>query len=57
MIKNKLALRIVQNCQITFKDVFVPDENKLEKVTNFQTGPNVVLMHSRVVIPWLAVGL
>ncbi|CAD8062535.1 unnamed protein product [Paramecium primaurelia] len=57
VIQGKLALRIVQNCQITFTNIFIPDENKLESVTDFQNGPNQVLMHSRVIVPWIALGV
>lgn len=35
VIKNKLALRIVQNCDITFENVFIPDANKLPKAQDF----------------------
>ena len=35
VIKGKLALRIVQNCQITFTNLFIPDENKLEAIKDF----------------------
>lgn len=56
VIKNKLALRIVQNCQLSFQDVFVPEENRLPGVKGFASVTEV-LMHSRVSVPWLAVGL
>ncbi|CAD8071213.1 unnamed protein product [Paramecium sonneborni] len=56
-IKHKLALRIVQNCQITFKDVFVPDENKMPKAKDFQNGVTQALQHSRVGVPWIALGI
>lgn len=35
VIKHKLALRIVQNCQINFTNVFIPEENMLPKATDF----------------------
>jgi acyl-CoA oxidase len=34
-IQHKLPLRIVQNCDITYTDVFVPDDCKLEKTKSF----------------------
>jgi len=36
--------------------VFIPDANKLPKVQGFQSVSQI-LMHSRVSIPWLAVGI
>jgi acyl-CoA oxidase len=57
VIQRKLALRIVQNGHITFKAVFVAEEEKLEKAKNFATGPNVVLNSSRIMVPWVALGM
>lgn len=45
-IEGKYALRIVQNADITFKDVFVPSNAKLEKAEDFVTGANQILMKS-----------
>jgi len=56
-MKNKLALRIVQNCHITLKDVVVSESQKLPKATDFQNGTNKVLKHSRVFVCWLAAGV
>ena len=39
-MENKYSLRMVQNADITMKDVFVPDKNKLTHAKNFATGTN-----------------
>lgn len=39
-IEGKYALWIVQNADVTFKDVFVPANAKLEKADDFVTGAN-----------------
>jgi acyl-CoA oxidase len=56
-IKHKLALRIVPNCQIHFNNVFIPEENRLPKATDFNKGTNTVLKHSRIFVAWIAVGI
>ncbi len=55
-IEGKYALRIVQNADVTLKDVFVPANAKLEKADDFVTGANVILMKSRLNVAWAAVG-
>ena len=55
-IKHKLPLRMVQNCQIYFRNVVVPAENKLPKAIDFIKGTTIILKHSRVLICWVAVG-
>lgn len=55
-IKYKLPLRMVQNCQIYFKNVVVPAENKLPKATDFIKGTTVILKHSRSLVCWVATG-
>eukprot|EP01017_Pseudomicrothorax_dubius_P026320 TRINITY_DN2928_c0_g3_i1.p1 TRINITY_DN2928_c0_g3~~TRINITY_DN2928_c0_g3_i1.p1 ORF type:complete len:411 (+),score=95.07 TRINITY_DN2928_c0_g3_i1:117-1349(+) len=56
VIKNKLALRSVQNCEIRFNNVFIPEEEKLPKATDFN-ATNQILRHSRVFVPWAALGV
>ena len=57
VIKNKLGLRIVQNCNLTFKDMFIPDENRLPKANDF-SATNKILAHSRaIIIPFLTYGV
>ena len=55
-IENKFSLRIVQNADIDMKNVFVPDNNKLTKATNFATGTNVILESSRLGVAWMVAG-
>ena len=56
-IKNKYALRMVQNGDITLTNVFVPENNRLAKATDFATGTNVILEHSRIKVAWCATGI
>lgn len=56
-IKYKLPLRIVQNCQITLNNVIVSADQKLPKATDFASGTNVVLKHSRIYVCWVAAGI
>ncbi|CAI5492629.1 unnamed protein product [Closterium sp. Naga37s-1] len=55
-MENKIGLRIVQNGDITLKDVFVPDCDRLPGVNSFQ-DTNKVLAVSRVMVSWLPVGM
>lgn len=57
MIKNKIGLRIVQNCTITLDNVVVPESQKLPLAVDFQNGTNKVLKHSRVFVCWIAAGI
>jgi acyl-CoA oxidase len=57
VIKRKLALRPIQNCDIYFKDVFVSDENKLLGPDGFTEGVNRVLNSSRMFVPWVSIGM
>jgi len=56
-MEGKWSLRIMQNAEMTFKDCFVPDSNKLTKSKDFATGTNAVLETSRLVVAWMACGL
>lgn len=56
-IEGKLSLRSVQNCEIHFENVFVPEKDRLEKTKDFATGAGLVLKHARVIASWAAVGL
>jgi len=42
-IENKMSFLMVQNQDILLKDVFVPDNNRLEKAKDFNSGTNVIL--------------
>ncbi|EGR31915.1 hypothetical protein IMG5_099950 [Ichthyophthirius multifiliis] len=57
VIKNKLALRMVQNCQIQFNNVHIPEENFLPKATDFQKGTSKILLHSRLIVCWITFGV
>ena len=41
---------------LEFKDVFVPDKNKLAKADNFETGLSKCLMESRLTITYMFIG-
>jgi acyl-CoA oxidase len=56
-IEGKYSLRSVQNCNIFFDNVFVPEECRLEKTQDFASGAGKVLKHSRVNVCWAAVGI
>ena len=48
-IQGYQSLRIVQYADMTFEDVFVPDNNKLEYATDFERSTGSVLLSSRVI--------
>lgn len=48
---------MVQNADIVLDNVFVPDRNKLAKATDFATGTNKILEHSRIKVAWGAAAL
>lgn len=48
---------MVQNADITFENVFVPDNNKLTHAKNFATGTNAILESSRLGVAWMIAGL
>lgn len=55
IIKYKLALRIVQNCQINFDNVFIPKENKINGAKSFSITTQM-LTNSRAFVVWIVVG-
>jgi len=57
VMKNKLALRTVQNCNIKYKDVFIPGENKLPRADQGFASINELLGNSRVLVAWVTVGV
>lgn len=57
VIKHKLPLRMVQNCQINFNNVFLPEDSKLPKANDFNKGTGAILKHSRIFVCWAALGL
>lgn len=54
-IEGKWSLRMTQNADITFTDVFVADKNKLTHAKDF-SSTNTVLESSRLVVAWMACG-
>jgi glutaryl-CoA dehydrogenase len=54
-IENKIALRTVQNADITLEDVRVPSEFKLAHANSFR-DTNKVLKVTRLAVAWQAVG-
>lgn len=54
-IENKQALRIVQNADITFTDMVVPEANRLQGSTSFRDTA-AVLRLTRAEVAWAAVG-
>ena len=54
-IKDKMALRIVQNALITLTDCKVPESDRLQKANSFKDTANVLRM-TRAGVAWQAVG-
>jgi len=54
-IRNKIALKVVQNGLITLKDVRVPEENHLQAGTSFRDVARVLKM-TRYLVGWEATG-
>lgn len=55
VIKNKIALRVVQNAQVTLSDVRVPAENRLAHANRFADTAKVLKM-TRAGVAWIATG-
>src|SRR3954452_2169450 len=54
-LKDKIALRAVQNALITLDGVRVPEENRLQEARSFRDTANVLRM-TRASVAWSAVG-
>ena len=54
-IQNKIALKVVQNGEITLKDVRVPEENHLQAGKSFRDTARVLRM-TRYLVGWEATG-
>src|SRR3954452_20332288 len=54
-MEHKIALRAVQNADITLTDVAVPETHRLQEANTFMDTANV-LAHSRSAVPWEAAG-
>ncbi|GJN37410.1 hypothetical protein PR202_gb26362 [Eleusine coracana subsp. coracana] len=55
-IENKIGLRMVQNGDIIFKKVFVPEEDRLPGVNSFQDISKVLAI-SRIMVAWQPIGI
>ena len=55
-IENKIALKVVQNGQITLKDVRVPEANRLQGGNSFRDTARVLRM-TRYMVGWMATGM
>lgn len=54
-IENKIALRTVQNADIVFEDVRVPEADRFAGISSFE-DTNQLLRGSRIMVAWQAVG-
>jgi glutaryl-CoA dehydrogenase len=54
-IENKIALRVVQNGEITLKDCMIPEENRLQRDLSFRDTARVLRL-TRQYVAWEAVG-
>jgi glutaryl-CoA dehydrogenase len=54
-MRNKIALRVVQNAEITLDNVRVLEENRLEKATTFRDTAGVLRL-TRAGVAWMATG-
>jgi alkylation response protein AidB-like acyl-CoA dehydrogenase len=54
-LDDKIALRAVQNAEITLEGVRVPEENRLQGATSFRSTADVLRM-TRASVAWSAVG-
>ena len=54
-MKDKIALRVVQNAYITLDGVRVPEENRLQEANSFRQTA-AVLRQTRAGVAWMAVG-
>lgn len=53
--KDKMALRVVQNAEITLEDVFVPETHRLAHADSFASTSNVLRV-TRMGVAWQATG-
>jgi len=54
-IENKIALRTVQNANIEFRDVLVPEADRFAGINSFEDTKEL-LRSSRIMVAWQAVG-
>ena len=53
--QDKMALRVVQNAEITLTDVFVPETNRLQRAESFASTSDVLRV-TRMGVAWQATG-
>ena len=53
--EDKIALRVVQNAEITLTDVRVPEANRLQRAESFRSTANVLRV-TRMSVAWAAAG-
>jgi alkylation response protein AidB-like acyl-CoA dehydrogenase len=56
IVENKIALKVVQNGQITLKDVRVPEANRLQAANSFRDTARVLRM-TRYMVGWESTGV
>lgn len=56
-MEGKWSMRMTQNANLTFKDCFVPERNKLTHSKDFATGTSQILEYSRLILAWGSCGL
>jgi alkylation response protein AidB-like acyl-CoA dehydrogenase len=55
-IEHKIALKVVQNGQITMKDVRIPEANRLQSANSFRDTARVLRM-TRYMVGWASTGI
>lgn len=53
-IEGKMSLRMTQNADLKFENVFIPTANKLEFATDFEKSTKPVLLKSRIGTAWVS---
>ena len=56
-MEGKFACRMIQNTDIYMDNVFVPDNMRLTKATDFQSGTNALLKTSRLQVAFYSAGI
>ena len=54
-IENKYSVRMLQNGEFEFHDVFIPEENRIVDVEGFMSVGDL-LLYSRLPVAWMATG-
>jgi alkylation response protein AidB-like acyl-CoA dehydrogenase len=51
-----MSCRLVQNGELTFENVFIPDSDKLPKADDFKTASSSSLYIGRMYVTFLSIG-